>query len=99
MELIGTIKAYGQDLEVRETRYRDGALAFIVQSRQGEAYGTLSVNVPGLELAEGEFLAKTWSENEPLRAPALALTAFTDTGKRVPVGFCDAEVWVRQRAH
>jgi hypothetical protein len=99
MELIGTFKAYDNDLEVRETRYRDGSPAFLVQSKDGDPYGTLSIHVPGLALAENEFLAKTWSENEPLRAPALGLTAFTDTGKRVPVGFCVAEVWVRQRAH
>lgn len=59
-----------------------------------EYYATLSVNLPDApELPTGQFYAKLWSENAPLREPALASKLFEDTGKRLRTGFVRAEVW------
>lgn len=73
----------------------DGPMAvFLVDSEAGDRIGVLSVNLPeSAELAEGEFCAKTWSENEPLVRPALASGLFEDTGRRVHAGFVEAQVW------
>lgn len=56
--------------------------------------GTLSVaSVQSVDLAPGEFLAKVWSENEEIAACALKSGLFIDTGRRIPMGFVEAQVW------
>ena len=59
----------------------------------GEPVGMLTVNIPSAELEDGEFLVKTWSENEDLAGGALASGRFVDTGRRVPTGHVEAQVW------
>lgn len=56
-------------------------------------FAVLTTCIPGVELEEGEFLIKTWSENEPIAAAALASGLFEDTGRRVVCGETEAEVW------
>lgn len=68
--------------------------AFVLATDRGEPYGNVSVNVPGYALAPNEVLVKTWGENAPARQPLLASGVFVDTGKRVPCGFEQAEVWL-----
>lgn len=56
--------------------------------------GTLSVaSAHHADLAPGEFLAKVWSENEEIATCALKSGLFTDTGRRVPMGHVEAQVW------
>lgn len=57
-------------------------------------YGSLSVaSDQPVILAPGEFLAKVWSENEEIAACALKSGLFIDTGRRIPMGFVEAQVW------
>jgi hypothetical protein len=41
-----------------------------------EPFATLTTNLPNLELQEGEFFVKTWSENAPLIEPLLKSGVF-----------------------
>lgn len=52
-----------------------------------EPWATLSVNVPEASLAEGEFVAKTYSENEGLVEQMVVLGLMEETGKFVQVGY------------
>jgi len=76
-------------------RYGNGALAVELVAEDGEPIAKLSVNLPQFadELGEGEFFAKIWSDNEAIAAAALASGFFEDTGRRVPTGFVEAQVW------
>lgn len=58
----------------------------------GECWATISVCIPGVRLEPGEFLMKTWSENEPAVRHLLD-NGFRDTDKRVRSGFVQAEIW------
>lgn len=93
--LIGTITLNGETLNIIEARYTDGAPAILLEDEEGDAYATFSTNLDDTNRAEGEVLVKTWSENEDLRQPMLDTGLFEDTGRRVPNGFIEAEVWRR----
>ncbi|MDI9561611.1 MAG: hypothetical protein QM235_10565 [Pseudomonadota bacterium] len=56
-------------------------------------YGTLTVNMPEVQLADDEIIIKNWSENEWLASAALKSGLFEDTGRRIPTGFVEAPVW------
>jgi hypothetical protein len=92
--VIGTMTVNGEVLTVLRREYPNGRLAIELADAQGIPYSILSVNiVTELAPGPGQFFAKTWSENEPLREPALASGLFEDTGARVKTGFVQAEVW------
>jgi hypothetical protein len=97
MRKIGEIQVLGQRLAVMEMEapaYQCGVKYFLMDDEDDE-WATITTNIPVLELKRGEFPVKTWSENEILRTPLLASGLFVDTGKRVPTGFVDAELWRR----
>lgn len=75
--------------------YGNGATAIQLQGPDGEPIGTLSVNVPESAgpLAENEFLAKTYSENERFVQPAIDSGLFADTGRVVRAGYLSFPVW------
>lgn len=73
--------------------YASGRSAIVYNAENGERMGVLTVNIPEEELGPGEFLVKTWSENEALAAAALLSGDFVDTGRRVPTGRVEAQVW------
>lgn len=57
---------------------------------------TLSTNLLPLgegALGPGQFCAKVWSENQPFIEPILATGLFKRTGRTVPSGYVEAEVW------
>jgi hypothetical protein len=54
-----------REIEIEQHWYAAGRLAVQLHS-DDEPYATLSVNIPEIELAIGEFVAKTYSENEGL---------------------------------
>ena len=84
---------YGE-ASVERGEYGNGRLAIqLVDAETEEPIANLTVNLPDEELAEGEFFVKTWSENQPIAAAALASGLFQDTGRRVPTGFVEAQVW------
>jgi len=67
--------------------------AIVINSLHGEPIATLTVYIEGVVLQDGELLVKTWSENERIAQQALESGLFEDTGKRVPTGFVEAQVW------
>ncbi|MNR71455.1 hypothetical protein D3C71_20810 [compost metagenome] len=99
MKVIGNFQACDLNLRILATTYATGHIAFAIETEEGEPCGCLSVNVPDVVLEPGEFIAKTWAENEPLREPALATGLFQDTGKRIEVGFCEGEIWRQVQVH
>lgn len=94
-DAIAQVQAYGHTLEVRRTQYKsNGRTALELSSvPDGQSFGLFTVNLSAVELAEGEFLARTWSENEALREPMLRTGLFEDTGRRVQAGHYQDEVW------
>lgn len=93
MPPLGTITVLGEQVLILPTTYKTGRLALELYGPGNEPWGLLTVNIPQAHLDEGEILVKTWEENAPLREPALASGLFEDTGRRVPIGFVEAEVW------
>lgn len=76
--------------------YANGALAVaLIAADTGEPIGKLSVNLVDEvhTLSPKEFFAKVWSENEGIAKDALASGLFEDTGRRVPTGHVEAQVW------
>lgn len=93
---MGEIQACGEKLDLVRRIYAGGNLAIeLVSTQDGERFGVLTVNLPeSIELGQrGEIAVKTWNENQPLREPALASGLFVDTGRRIPTGHVEAEVW------
>jgi hypothetical protein len=75
--------------------YRNGGrLAVEIVDDNGEAITTLSVNMPECShlLGDGEFFAKTWSENHDIAEDALASGIFRDTG-RTSGDIVNAQIW------
>lgn len=84
---------YGDKLSVQMDTYQNGQPKVQLWDNEGPA-GTLSIaSDQPVVLASGEFLAKTWFENEEIAACALKSGLFLDTGRRVPMGFAEAQVW------
>lgn len=73
-------------------KYHNGRLAIVIGERS-EPIGVLTVNLPLAHLEDGEIIVKAWSENEQLAADALLSGQFIDTGKRIPTGYVEAQVW------
>ena len=77
-------------------RYRGGRLAIESYELSGEPWGVLTVNLPeARDLAADEIIVKTWSENE-IWVPQLLTVlphVFEDTGRRIPAGYTQAQVW------
>jgi len=87
--------------KVRVDRYQRlprAPFVFLQGMDDGLTLGVLSVNPPqGVVLKEGEVCIKTWSENEPLVAPMLASGLFKDTGKRLDMGYVEAQIWTASK--
>lgn len=75
-------------------QYRDGNLAVTIIGNNG-AFGTLSTNVEGVELADGEFCVKVWSENAPWALDYLNQNqdVFEDTGRTFSSGFVTGPIY------
>lgn len=69
------------------------SIELIMDDYEGEPFCTLTCNLPDVELNNREVLIKTWSENEEVSECARKSGLFRDTGKRVPTGFVQAEIW------
>jgi hypothetical protein len=73
------------NVTVITSTYRNGdSVAVELVDENGESIATLSVNIPERAhlLGDGEFFAKTWSENAEIAEDALASGIFHDTGRR-----------------
>lgn len=69
------------------------ALQLITDDIYREPFATLTVNLPHAKIGDDEIIVKTWSENEDVARDALAGGRFVDTGKRIPTGFVEAQIW------
>jgi hypothetical protein len=65
----------------------------LIDSHDGSAIGTLTVNLPDEPLNEGEFFVKTWSENSGIAQDCLNSGLFINTGRIVKTGWVEAQVW------
>lgn len=90
---LGSFFVGSETVTVKLLHYWNGRLAVELQCEDGEMFAVLSVNISDQPIPDGHFWAKTWSENEPLRGPALASGLFVDTGERCATGFTFAELW------
>jgi len=94
---IGSIETNYGEAEILACHYGgpDGPTAVRLDLTDGEIFGVLTVNLPDKEhlLGRGEVFVKTWSENAGWVAKVLATGLFEDTGKRVPTGFVEAQIW------
>ena len=79
-------------LDVRQ--YGMGGRTAIVAMCDEGVYGKVTVNDPEVTLAEGEILVKTWMENEWVPQLLEQLPGnFRDTGRRVRMGYAEAQIW------
>lgn len=79
---------------ITNTYQRGGKLSVELVADSGEEITTLSVNMPECShlLGDGEFFAKTWSENEGIAEDALVSGIFRDTGRRSD-NIVNAPIW------
>lgn len=79
------------NVEVRVERYQGDAPA-VVLDVDGERYTTLSVWLPeSMDLTDGWFYVKTWSENEGLAEALISAGVLElDSTKRVRTGWVEA---------
>ena len=88
MEFSHFGKKYEGELEFG--RYPNGNLAVQLNLDDGEPYATLSVNT-GLALADNEFVAKTYSENEGLVEQFVEKGHFIPVSRDAQVGFAGSQ--------
>lgn len=94
MMRLTTLQALGEYLVLFETQYaNNGRVAYLLQTTAGEPWCDVTVNLPEVQLGDGQFAVKTWGEQQMMREPLLSSGVFRDTGRRVPAGFAQAEVW------
>lgn len=94
-KLIGTLDTdYGLGYVYRSGYRADEDFpAVFIDHAQGDRIATLTIYLDNVVLLPGELLVKTWEENERVAKQALASGLFEDTGKRVPTGYVEAQVW------
>ena len=102
--LIGRVTTPFGEALIHVGRYpAGGAIAVQLEdANTGEPLATFSTNlVPyGACVADTEFCAKVWSENEPLVEPMLSTGLFEDTGRSEASGYVLAPVWrIRNPKH
>lgn len=95
-EQVGQFPSRWGMVRVIKLKYQDGALAVRLELADGEVLAMLSVNMKGsLNLPEGCFYAKDWSENVELAKQAQDSGCFV-TRVDLPSarsGFVTADVW------
>lgn len=79
---------------ITSTYHKGGRLSVELVDDNGDEIAMLSVNMPECSrfLGDGEFFAKTWSENETIAEDALASGIFRDTG-RTSGDTVNARIW------
>ena len=95
MEVVYKSKFNPEELQTGKivpARYANGHLAVKLYNEYGEPCYTLSTSVEGICLAEDEFIAKTYSENEGVNEQFLG-SCFEDTGKTTITGFVEVPIY------
>jgi len=88
-----SVELYNQRCTFSKSQYRNGRLAIQLNCEDGILMAVLTVNIPEAELANDEILVKGWSENLPVIIECRKLSCFENTGRTVPTGYVEAEVW------
>lgn len=98
---IGTFKAVGIEITAKRATYVTNGRLGVELLVRGRHWAMLSTNlVDAPELSYDHFYARTWSEMEQFREPALNSGLFEDTGERIRSGFVLAEVWrIKRKEH
>jgi len=90
MDRAYTITHVGREVTVTLAtgRYAHGGrlAVLLTDASDGEDYATLSINKDGLDLADDEFLFKTYSENEGLLEELIRVGAVEHTGRMTDLG-------------
>lgn len=90
-------KLWGPDCTIYQAgAYGDGATYLRVRDTHGTPIATLTVCSPPSSFfspTENIFLVKSWSENKETVQEIRSLNIFTDTGRRLPAGYVEIEVW------
>ena len=97
MEDTFTIPRFGDErLALQVGRYANGNTAVQLVAADGEEpYATLSVNVPGVLLRDGDFVFKNYAENAGLLPELLAASRVEVTGGMVRVGMAGIQLVCR----
>lgn len=71
----------------------NGHTAILLFDKEGYQYMDVTTNIEYSILEENEVTIKSWGENEPFMESFLKSGYFKDTGKRIPTGFVESQVW------
>jgi hypothetical protein len=83
----------GEVLKLYEVgHYADGTPVLEVYDEDGLPYAKMTVSVPFTELADDEYLIKTWSENQALFEYLVAEKILEPVGRLVATGYVQAAV-------
>ena len=74
-------------------QYYEGRIAIQAVCDDGTPLAVLTVNIPDEKIKRNEIIVKAWSENERIAQDMLKTGWFKDTGRRIPTGFVEAQVW------
>ena len=93
-ELVGTVIYKRKTLRVMVGQYTNsGREAVMLETKIGQPFAVLSVNIPSIPIEDREILIKTWSENAEIAQFMKGTNYFVDTGKRFQTGFVEGEIW------
>lgn len=91
-----TIEFLGDNVDIKIVKRnydQGGATALIAMDDEGQ-FGVITVNNPRFQLDDDEIIVKTWSENEWVTQLLQKLpNVFQDTGKRIPMGYAEGQIW------
>jgi hypothetical protein len=87
------IEINGEPKSLYLSAYSNGRIAVTLKDEDGMPYGTLSTNVPELDVREGEFIL---SHNcNRILGELMASGRFADTGYRADYGFIKGQPILR----
>lgn len=92
-----TINAFGNDQEIvlNKHEYDNDRIAICAVCTDGEPWGTLTVNIPEIPLADDEIIVKNYSENEAWVPQVLEALpeVFEPTGRRAQSGWVSCPIY------
>ncbi len=81
----------GKELQIVKRQYVAGGCRLDIIDEDGCPYAVLTKHDADGVCAEGEFLVKAYAENVEIAAAVKPF--FEDTGRRIPTGYVELEVW------
>ncbi len=91
---IDSFVYHGELVTIWKSSYaNNNRLAIILKGADGEPFATISANLPDQPMADDEFAAKTYSENEGIAKAVFDTGCFFYTARRCGSGYVDFPVW------